>query len=197
MKKEIKSDKDKLIESNENKKTLLNVCAPNPTLERTMQRNKSLELFVNRSEKYLKRNDQEKDKYFKLYVDNYKLPENKSFVNKKIESKHVYCKSIEEQIKKKKEASLAQKEKEEKAFTEINEQILKTIKKEENERKVKESNLRSAYSEGNRLLISLKKSREEVRARYSYRKRKGLRQHRNLKILSRIKASLLRTKKID
>ncbi len=162
LKRDVKTDKDKLIESNEKKINLLNISSTNHLLERTKERNKSLEIFVNKSVKYLRKYDPEKEKYFKVYVDNYSLPESRSFVNKRIEPKEIYSKAIDEQIKKKQEIAIKEKILEEKAVNEINQQINRSMIKEEAERKRKENSLKSAFYEGNKLLISLKKSKEEV-----------------------------------
>ncbi len=159
---DVKTDKDKLIESNEKQTSLLNIASPNPLLERTKERNKSLQLFVNKSEKYLRKSDPEKEKYFKIYVDNYSLPESRSFVNKRIEPKEIYSKAIETQIKNKQEAILKEKFLEDKAVSEINQQINISMSKDEAERKRKANSMKSAIYEGNKLLISLKKSKEEV-----------------------------------
>jgi hypothetical protein len=61
-------DKEKLIKRNENNENFLNKPSYNPLIERTRQRNKSMEIFIQKSEKYTKNHDFEKDKYYKIYV---------------------------------------------------------------------------------------------------------------------------------
>jgi hypothetical protein len=61
-------DKEKLIKKNEVNEYFFNKPSYNPLLEKTRQRNKSMEAFIQKSEKYTKNADFEKDKYYKIYV---------------------------------------------------------------------------------------------------------------------------------
>ena len=53
---------------NENNENFFNKPSYNHLLEKTRQRNKSMELFIQRSAKYTNNPDFEKEKYYKIYV---------------------------------------------------------------------------------------------------------------------------------
>jgi hypothetical protein len=57
-----------IIENNENGDNFLNKYNYNAELEREKLRNRSNEIFVQKSQKYISKINFEKDKYFKLYV---------------------------------------------------------------------------------------------------------------------------------
>ena len=62
------NDKELLIKKNENNENFFNKPSYNHLLEKTRQRNKSMELFIQRSAKYTNNPDFEKEKYYKIYV---------------------------------------------------------------------------------------------------------------------------------
>jgi hypothetical protein len=69
MKKEIKTDKIKLIDANENKEeAFIHKINFNPLLERAKERSKTNEIFVNRSNKYINDTPSRKDIYYNKYV---------------------------------------------------------------------------------------------------------------------------------
>lgn len=66
--KDSKSDKQKLIESNEKNEYFINKPHINPLLERAKERCRLNDLFVIKNQKFMNNKNDEKEKYFKNYI---------------------------------------------------------------------------------------------------------------------------------
>jgi hypothetical protein len=97
------------------------------------------------------------------FFSNYEIPEEKGFVNRRLEPKSNYMKAIEKQIEEKKTNYESEKYHENKVVTEVNQIVQKQMEDEENFRKMKMLKIKSEFAAGNKILIMKKTAQKEVK----------------------------------